>query len=78
MEGIEREEVILQEVVEEALNTGGVLVTRTRRLRGQETFEARPSIKLALSSSLSKKDMEKAVGALKAAFLKVLNPAKKR
>ncbi|CED82979.1 serine palmitoyltransferase [Phaffia rhodozyma] len=72
MAGIEREEIILQEIVEEALNASGILLTRTRRLRGQETFEARPSIKIALSSSLTKKDMDKAVGGIKAAIVKVL------
>jgi serine palmitoyltransferase len=69
---IEDQERLLQEVVEEALASGGVLVTRTRRLRGQETFEARPSIKICLSASHSKKEVEKAVAGLKAALVKVL------
>ncbi|KAF8961402.1 serine palmitoyltransferase [Flammula alnicola] len=67
----EAEERLLQEVVEEAL-TQGVLVTRAKRLKGQEIVEPRPSIRLALSSALTKKETEKAVGVLKTVLVKVL------
>lgn len=68
---IEAEERTLQDVVDEAL-VQGVLITRAKRLRGQEIIEARPSIRLALTSSLTRKETEKAVGVVKAALVKVL------
>lgn len=72
---IDAEEKLLQEVVEEALEQG-VLLTRSKRLRGQELVEARPSIRLAISSAFTKKDMEKAVGVVKASLVKVLGKRK--
>jgi serine palmitoyltransferase len=71
MAEIESEEALLQEVVDETLRNG-VLVTRARRLRGQERFEIRPSIKVCLTSALSRKEVEKAAGTLKTALAKVL------
>lgn len=68
----ELEERMLQEVVEETL-AHGVLVTRAKKLRGQEIVEPRPSIRLALTSALSKKETEKAVNVLKTVLVKVLN-----
>lgn len=68
---IETEERILQDVVEEAL-AQGVMITRAKRLRGQEMIEPRPSIRLAMSSALTKKETEKAVNVVKAALVKVL------
>lgn len=65
------EERLLQEVVEETL-AQGVIVTRAKRLKGQEMTETRPSIRLAMTSALSKKETEKAVGVLKTALIKVL------
>ena len=65
------EERALQNVVEETL-AQGVIVTRAKRLRGQEMMETRPSIRLAMTSALTKKETEKAVGVLKAALVKVL------
>jgi serine palmitoyltransferase len=67
----DNEERLLQEVVEETL-AQGVIVTRAKRLKGQEMTETRPSIRLAMTSALSKKETEKAVGVLKAALVKVL------
>ncbi|KAF8153294.1 serine palmitoyltransferase [Crassisporium funariophilum] len=67
----EVEERLLQDVVEEAL-TQGVIVTRAKSLRGQEWVEPRPSIRLALTSALTRKETEKAVGVLKVALVKVL------
>ncbi|KAG6855084.1 hypothetical protein C0991_006013 [Blastosporella zonata] len=72
---IENEERILQDVVEEAL-AQGVMITKAKRLRGQETIEPRPSIRLALTSALTKKETEKAVTVVKSALIKVL--AKRR
>ncbi|KZT26093.1 serine palmitoyltransferase [Neolentinus lepideus HHB14362 ss-1] len=68
---IELEERLLQDVVDEAL-TQGVLITRARRLRGQEMVEARPSIRIAVSAAFSKKECEKAANVIKAALVKVL------
>ena len=64
------EEKLLQKVVDECIENG-ILVSRARRLRGQETFEPEPSLKVCLSSALSRKDVEKAGMGLKAALIKV-------
>jgi serine palmitoyltransferase len=53
------EERLLQKVVDEAIESG-ILVTRARRLRGQEIFEPEPSLKVCLSGALARKDVEKA------------------
>jgi serine palmitoyltransferase len=37
------------------------MITRAKRLRGQEMVEARPSIRLALTSELSADEVKKAV-----------------
>jgi len=66
------EEKILQEVVDEALNAG-VLITRAKKLRGQELVEVRPTIRLAISTALTKKETEEAAAAVKTAFVKVLS-----
>jgi len=65
------EERLLQEVVEEVL-AHGVIVTRAKRLKGQEMETPRPSIRLALTSALTKKETEKAVGVVKTVLVKVL------
>jgi serine palmitoyltransferase len=68
---IPTEERLLQEVVDECLGQG-VLVTRAKRLRGQEMVEARPSVRLAVTAALNRKECEKAANAIKAACVKVL------
>lgn len=72
---VEAEERLLQEVVDEAL-AQGVLITRAKRLRGQEVVEPRPTIKLAITAGLNKKETEKAANVIKHALVKVL--AKRR
>jgi len=72
---IETEERLLQDVVDEAL-AQGVIITKAKRLRGQEMVEARPSIRIAISSALTKKETEKAIGVVKAALVKVLGKRK--
>lgn len=57
-------------MVDEAAEVG-LLITRARRLRGQEAFEPEPSLKVCLSGVLSKKETEKAALALKGALVKV-------
>ena len=68
---VELEEKLLQDIVEEALQQG-VLITRAKRLRGQELIDVRPSIRLAITAALSRKDCEKAAAVVKAAFVKVI------
>lgn len=72
---IAEEERLLQDVVDEAL-AQGVWITRARRLRGQEVVEARPSIRLAVTSALSRKECERAASVVKAAAVKVLTKRK--
>ncbi|KAF9052215.1 serine palmitoyltransferase [Hymenopellis radicata] len=60
---IATEENILQDVVEEAL-AQGVLISKA---------QLRPSIRLTMTSGLTKKETEKAVGIVKAALQKVLS-----
>jgi serine palmitoyltransferase len=69
------EERLLQDIVDEAL-VQGVWITRARRLRGQEAVEPRPSIRLAVSAALSRKECERAAGVVKAAAVKVLTKRK--
>lgn len=65
------EEKLLQEVVDDVL-AQGILITRAKRLRGQEMSEARPSIRLAISAAFTKKECEKAATAIKTSLVKVL------
>ena len=65
------EERLLQGIVDEAL-AQGVWTTRARRLRGQERVEARPSIRLAITVALSRKEYERVAGVIKAAVAKVI------
>ena len=69
------EERILQDVLEEA-PAQGVLITRAKRLRGQELIEPRPSIRLAMANALAKKETEKALNVVKTALVKVLGKRK--
>lgn len=67
----EIEDRLLQEVVEECL-AQGVLVTRARRPHAHELLVPRPSIKVAVSAALTRKECEKAATVLKVALGKVL------
>ncbi|KAH8978749.1 serine palmitoyltransferase [Lactarius akahatsu] len=69
------EERLLQDIVDEAL-AQGVWITRARRLRGQELVEARPSIRLAVTAAMSRKECERAAGVIKAGIVKVLTKRK--
>jgi serine palmitoyltransferase len=68
---MEAEEKLLQEVVDETLGKTDVLITRARRLRGQETFEPEPSLKICISGALSRKEVEKAAKGLRETLVKV-------
>lgn len=70
--GIEAEERLLQAVVDEALAHGAVLITRATRLRDQEVFALRPSLKIAISAALTRKEVEKSAVAVRSALVKVL------
>ena len=65
------EERVLQDIVDEVL-AQGVWITRARCLRGQELVEVRPSIRLAVTAALSRKECERAAAIIKAAVTKVL------
>ncbi|KAH9029591.1 hypothetical protein EDB85DRAFT_1965833, partial [Lactarius pseudohatsudake] len=56
------EERLLQDIVEEAL--------------AQELVEARPSIRLAVTAALSRKECERAASVIKAAVVKVVTKRK--
>ena len=62
---------MLQDIVDEVL-AQGVWITRARRLRGQELVEVRPSIRLAVTATLSRKECERAAAVIKAAVTKVM------
>lgn len=68
---IHEEERLLQAVVDEALSLG-VMIMKAKRLRGMEMVEPKPSIRLALTSALTRKETEKAVGIIKSSLTKVL------
>lgn len=67
----EEQERLLQEVVDICAEHG-VLVARTKRNWEQEMVEQRPSIRICVTSALSKKEVEKAATVLKSALGKVL------
>ncbi|KAI9438101.1 serine palmitoyltransferase [Lactarius indigo] len=55
------EEYLLHDIRDETL-AHDVWITRTRRLRGQELVEARPSTRLTVTAALSRKVCERVVG----------------
>ncbi|KAB5587923.1 Serine C-palmitoyltransferase [Ceratobasidium theobromae] len=67
---IASEEATLQQIVDECL-AQGVLVSRARRLRGQEGVEPRPCMRVVCSAALGRKDVERAAGIVKGAIGKV-------
>ncbi|EIW79758.1 serine palmitoyltransferase [Coniophora puteana RWD-64-598 SS2] len=69
---VDGEERILQEIVEDAL-ANGVMLTRAKYLRKQEMFEPRPTIRIAMTSALTRKEVEKAAGVVKASIARVLS-----
>jgi serine palmitoyltransferase len=54
----------------------GILLTRSKRLKEQEAMDWKPSIRIAVTSALERKEVEKAAGVIKVAVGKVL--AKRR
>lgn len=72
----EEQEELLQEIVDLAAENG-VLLTTTKRNWSQEMVEHRPSIRICVTSALSKKEIEKAGAVIKSAAQKVLGKTKK-
>ena len=63
-----REERVLQQIVEESVKDG-VLITRARRLKGQESPEPRPSIRLSVTAAMSVRETEDSVRVVRDALL---------
>lgn len=72
----EEQEELLQEIVDLAAENG-VLLTTTKRNWSQEMIEHRPSIRICVTSALTKKEVEKAGAVIKSAVQKVLGKTKK-
>ncbi|CAG8742012.1 44062_t:CDS:10 [Gigaspora margarita] len=68
---IEEKEKLLQEIVDDAMNNG-VILTRAKYVFAQEMFGIEPSIRICISASFSKKEIEKAAAITKSAITKVL------
>ncbi|KAI8824289.1 pyridoxal phosphate-dependent transferase [Fimicolochytrium jonesii] len=68
---VDEQEKALQEVVEEAMRNG-VLITRAKYVHGQELNVPSPSIRIAVSASHSRKEVEKSGSVVAAAIKKVL------
>ncbi|TYJ52495.1 hypothetical protein B9479_006889 [Cryptococcus floricola] len=69
---LDAEERLLQEIVDEALASSGVLVGRARRLRGQEVVESEPSLKVCVSAVWGRKEVERAGMGVRSAIQKVV------
>ncbi|BGO91522.1 hypothetical protein NBRC10512_003183 [Rhodotorula toruloides] len=72
----EEQERLLQEIVDHAAENG-VLLTTTKRNWAQEMVQHDPSIRICVSSALTKKEVEKAGQVVKSAINKVLGKGKK-
>ncbi|KPV74860.1 uncharacterized protein RHOBADRAFT_36805 [Rhodotorula graminis WP1] len=72
----EEQERLLQEIVDAAAENG-VLLSTTKRNWAQEMVELRPSIRICVTSGLTKKEVEKAGAVVKSAVAKVLGKGKK-
>ncbi|KAK4056697.1 serine palmitoyltransferase component [Microbotryomycetes sp. JL221] len=70
------QEQLLQDVVDRCAEDG-VLISRTKRNWDQELFEQQPSLRICVTSALTKKEVEKAANVLKHSLTKVLGKGKK-
>ncbi|RIA91604.1 serine palmitoyltransferase [Glomus cerebriforme] len=68
---IQDKERCLQDIVDEVMNNG-ILLTRAKYVRFQELFDIEPSIRICISASFTKKEIEKAASIIKNAATKVL------
>jgi serine palmitoyltransferase len=62
------QERLLQEIVDDCFNNG-VLVGRTKKVWKQESVEVSPSLRIIVSSALTKKEVEKAANTIKVSDL---------
>lgn len=74
---VEHDDKILQEVVDECFALG-ILVTRAKRLDGQENVEVRRTIRVAVCAALTRKEVERAANILKTSLVKVVKSAGRR
>ena len=65
---IASEERLLKDIVHKVL-VKGVWITSARRICGPELIKSQPSIHLAMTGALSRKECERAAGVVKAAFI---------
>ncbi|OBZ82580.1 Serine palmitoyltransferase 1 [Choanephora cucurbitarum] len=72
----EAEERLLQEVVDECAYQG-VLITRAKYVYEQELHCPRPSIKISVTTGLSKKENDKAANVVKTAIVKIFSKWRK-
>lgn len=70
------ETLLLQETVDEVAVKDALLITRAKYVETQELHLPRPSIRISVSASHTKKDTEKAAQAIKSAFVNALNKRK--
>ncbi|KAF9300878.1 serine palmitoyltransferase component [Mortierella antarctica] len=70
------ETLLLQEIVDEVAVKDALLITRAKYVETQELHLPRPSIRISVSASHTKKDTEKAAQAIKSAFVNALNKRK--
>ncbi|KAK9476742.1 pyridoxal phosphate-dependent transferase [Lipomyces japonicus] len=68
---IDNEENLLQDIVDECINNG-VLITRNKTVVSQETFAPEPSLKILITTGLTKREIEKAATVVKAAVSKIV------
>ncbi|BGP16487.1 hypothetical protein JCM10213_001176 [Rhodosporidiobolus nylandii] len=72
----EEQERLLQEIVDICAENG-VLLSTSKRNWAQEMVEHQPSIRICLTSALTKKEIEKAGGVVKSAISKVLGKGRR-
>ncbi|KAF8934871.1 serine palmitoyltransferase component [Dissophora ornata] len=70
------EKLLLQEIVDEVAIKDGLLITRAKYVEQQELYLPRPSIRISICATHTKKEVEKAAQAIKAAFGKALSRRK--
>ncbi|KAF9434538.1 serine palmitoyltransferase component [Entomortierella beljakovae] len=66
------EKLLLQEVVDEVATKDGLLITRAKYVEHQELHLPNPSIRISICATHTKKEVEKAAQAIKAAFGRAL------
>ncbi|KAF9365307.1 serine palmitoyltransferase component [Mortierella sp. NVP85] len=72
----DEEKYLLQEIVDEVATKDGTLITRAKYVEHHELFLPRPSIRISISACHSRKEVEKAAQAVKAAFIKATSKRK--